>query len=95
MFASNLLSVIECRAMKVRLLYFAVLRDIIGESAGEVTLPDGTVPRDVWTRLRAAHPRLARYEQPPLTAVNEEYVSPDEPLRDGDELVFIPPVAGG
>ena len=82
-------------AMKVRLLYFAVLRDIIGESASEVTLPDGTRPRDVWARLRATHPRLADYEQPPLTAVNESYVSPDEPLSDGDELVFIPPVAGG
>jgi molybdopterin converting factor subunit 1 len=82
-------------AMKVRLLYFAVLRDIIGESASEVTLPEGTRPRDVWARLRATHPRLAGYEQPPLTAVNESYVSPDAALSDGDELVFIPPVAGG
>ncbi len=81
--------------MKVRLLYFAVLRDIIGESATEVTLDEGTRPRDVWDGLRNAHPKLAGYVQPPLTAVNESYVSPDEPLRDGDELVFIPPVAGG
>jgi molybdopterin converting factor small subunit len=81
--------------MKVRLLYFAVLRDIIGESVAEVTLPEGARPRDVWAQLRSAHPRLAGYEQPPLTAVNEAYASPDDPLRDGDELVFIPPVAGG
>jgi len=81
--------------MKVRLLYFAVLRDIIGESAAEVTLDDGASPRDVWSRLRANHPRLADYSQPPLTAVNESYVSPDEALHDGDELAFIPPVAGG
>ena len=81
--------------MKVRLLYFAVLRDIIGESAGEVTLDEGTRPRDVWARLRDTHPRLAGYQNPPLTAVNESYASPDEPLHDGDELVFIPPVAGG
>lgn len=81
--------------MKVRLLYFAVLRDIIGESATEVTLDEGTRPRDVWAGLRSAHPRLAGYEQPPLTAVNESYASPDEALHDGDELVFIPPVAGG
>jgi molybdopterin converting factor subunit 1 len=81
--------------MKVRLLYFAVLRDIIGESASDVTLDEGTRPRDVWARLRETYPRLAGYQHPPLTAVNESYVSPDEPLRDGDELVFIPPVAGG
>jgi len=82
-------------AMKVRLLYFAVLRDIIGESASVVTLDEGASPRDVWKRLRETHTRLAGYEHPPLTAVNESYVSPDEALHDGDELVFIPPVAGG
>jgi molybdopterin converting factor small subunit len=27
--------------------------------------------------------------------VNESYVRAEEPLRDGDELAFIPPVAGG
>ncbi len=81
--------------MKVRLLYFAVLRDIIGESTGEITLDEGTRPRDVWASLRDTHPRLAGYQNPPLTAVNESYVSPDVALHDGDELVFIPPVAGG
>ena len=30
-----------------------------------------------------------------MIAVNESYVGPDELLRDGDELAFIPPVAGG
>jgi len=83
------------RVIKVRLLYFAVLRDIIGESESEVTLPAGTRPRDVWARLREAHAQLAAYEQPPLTAVNESYASPDDALQDGDELAFIPPVAGG
>ena len=81
--------------MKVRLLYFAVLRDIIGESTSEVTLDEGTRPSDVWASLRKTYPRLAGYQRPPLTAVNESYVSPDDPLQDGDELVFIPPVAGG
>ena len=30
-----------------------------------------------------------------MTAVNESYVRPDAELRDGDEVAFIPPVAGG
>jgi MoaE-MoaD fusion protein len=30
-----------------------------------------------------------------MTAVNESYADPDVVLRDGDELAFIPPVAGG
>lgn len=81
--------------MKVRLLYFAVLRDIAGRDAEELALPDGTTARDVWLTLRGAHAKLAAFQQPPLSAINESYASPDTILRDGDELAFIPPVAGG
>jgi molybdopterin converting factor subunit 1 len=81
--------------MKVKLLYFAVLRDIVGKSESDVEVPDGTRPADLWQRLRAEHRQLAAYAQPPMTAVNESYVRPDSVLRDGDEVAFIPPVAGG
>jgi molybdopterin converting factor subunit 1 len=83
------------RAVRVRLLYFAVLRDIVGASGAEVDLPEGARAADVWERLRAQHRELASYHQPPMVAVNEEYVAADQMLRDGDELAFIPPVAGG
>jgi sulfur-carrier protein len=82
-------------AMRIRLLYFAVLRDIIGAAEANVTLPIGARPRDVWGTLRAEHRELASYDDPPLTAINESYASPDAELHDGDELAFIPPVAGG
>ena len=81
--------------MKVRLLYFAVLRDIVGKSEEVVDLPEGTRALQVWERLRNAHDALTGYERPPMTAVNEEYVDANAPLRDGDEVAFIPPVAGG
>ena len=81
--------------MKIRLLYFAVLRDIAGRSEDALELPDGTRAGDVWQRLRSEHAALCDYIQPPMIAVNESYVNADEPLRDGDELAFIPPVAGG
>lgn len=81
--------------MKVRLLYFAVLRDIAGRDAEELAVPEGATPRDVWQTLRSAHAKLATYLEPPMSAINESYASPDTRLRDGDELAFIPPVAGG
>ena len=31
----------------------------------------------------------------PPAAVNREYVGADTVLRDGDEVAFLPPVAGG
>lgn len=81
--------------MRVRLLYFAVLRDIAGTSTADIELPDGARAADVWEQLRGRHRELAGYKQPPMVAVNEEYVGPQQILRDGDELAFIPPVAGG
>ena len=81
--------------MRVRLLFFAVLREITGQSESDIELPDGTRPREVWQSLRASYAKLADYEQPPMAAVNESYASPDSVLHDGDELAFIPPVAGG
>ncbi len=81
--------------MKVRLLFFAVLRDIVGKTETELDIPEGTRAADVWQRLRADYPKLAAYAQPPMTAVNETYVRADAALHDGDELAFIPPGAGG
>ena len=83
------------RAMKVRLLFFAVLRDIAGTAERELALASGTTALDVWQSLRAQYAKLADYTQPPMIAVNESYAGPDTVLRDGDELAFIPPVAGG
>lgn len=81
--------------MKVRLLFFAVLRDIAGTDERELVLGEGTTPRDVWQSLRKEFAKLSDYAEPPMTAINEEYAEPNATLHDGDELAFIPPVAGG
>ena len=83
------------RAMKVRLLFFAVLRDIAGSDERELSLEDGATAAEVWQTLRRTYAKLADYTQPPMVAINEAYATPDSVLRDGDELAFIPPVAGG
>jgi molybdopterin converting factor subunit 1 len=81
--------------LKIHLLYFAALREIAGKSDEVVELPDGSRANDVWQRLRAEYPALHEYVQPPMIAVNESYARAEVLLNDGDELAFIPPVAGG
>jgi molybdopterin converting factor subunit 1 len=81
--------------MKVNLLLFAVLADIVGESSRQLVLDEGTRAIDLWRGLREEHPELRPYERPPFTAVNETYVDPETVLNDGDEVAFIPPVSGG
>ena len=82
-------------AIRVRLLLFAVLREIVGSESKEIELPAGATSAEPWETLRSEHRALAAYTTPPMTAVNMNYVDPSTPLRDGDEVAFIPPVAGG
>jgi molybdopterin converting factor subunit 1 len=79
----------------IRLLFFAILRDITGKEAATIEVAEGTTAAGVWNILREEHSALSAWRNPPMVAVNEEYAKPDRPLTSGDELAFIPPVAGG
>lgn len=81
--------------MKVRVLLFAALRDLTGASELSFDVAEGASPVDVWERLRSMHVALAPFADPPMVAINEEYATPRHALKDGDEIAFIPPVAGG
>jgi molybdopterin converting factor subunit 1 len=79
--------------MRVRLRYFASIRERLGRTTEEIDMPEGSTVEQVWERLVAQEPALA--EQRFRPAVNQEYTTSDHALADGDELVFIPPVSGG
>ena len=79
--------------MRVQLRYFASIRERLGRREDQIEMPDGATVSAVWERLVAEQPSLASQRYRP--AVNQEYTTPEHALRDGDELVFIPPVSGG
>jgi molybdopterin synthase catalytic subunit len=81
--------------MKVRLRLFAALREAAGRHEVEMELPEGATAEDAWSRLAAAAPVLAVRRASLSASVNRRYAPFDTPLRDGDEIVFIPPVSGG
>jgi sulfur-carrier protein len=49
----------------------------------------------VGDRLRAAHPELSRWQDITRYGINLQFVPPETLLKDGDEVVLIPPVSGG
>ena len=83
----------------MRILYFAWLRARIGHAEEELALPDGV--RDVATLLQWLQRRGDRYAEAlrdlsvVRVAVNQDYVTSDHPIRDGDEVALFPPVTGG
>ncbi len=81
--------------MRVNLLYFASFREASGRAEEARDLPEGTRVVDLWRRVAREIPRLAAFPAMPPAAVNHEYVGGDTVLHDGDEVAFLPPVAGG
>lgn len=84
--------------MSIKILYFAAMRDALDSSGEIIDLPDGV------STLGELRNHLAnRGEQwaPLLTtknlrmARNQRMVPGEEPVVDGDEVAFFPPVTGG
>lgn len=81
--------------MKVRVKFFAMLREKVG--AGEIIreMKEGSTVAELWGGLQKEFPKLAVPGIRLLYAVNQNYVAQDQVLQDQDEVVFIPPVSGG
>jgi molybdopterin-guanine dinucleotide biosynthesis protein A len=85
----------ESRAVlhRVRVRYFAVLREQAGRSAEELETKAQT-PIELYRELR--HLRGLGLEPERLrVAVNDEFSDWHSRLTDGDTIAFLPPVAGG
>ena len=81
--------------MRVQVLYFASFREAAGKDSEARDLGDAASVADLWKALAAEVPYFARFPAMPPAAVNREYAAGDTALRDGDEVAFLPPVAGG
>jgi molybdopterin converting factor subunit 1 len=81
--------------VKVKVLLFARLREIVGSDAMELDVTEGATLGELWNRLQESFPSLLAFAHPPLMAVNQEYASPDRALEGEDEVAFFPPVSGG
>jgi molybdopterin converting factor subunit 1 len=79
--------------MKVNVRYFAALRDQRGLSS-EAIESEKSNPADIYADLNTQF-TFTLSDRQVRFAVNGEYVEADHELKEGDELVFIPPVAGG
>ena len=81
--------------MKAKVRLFARLADLAGARETELELGEGLSVAEAFEVLCRRFPEMAGLAGSLMFAVNAEYVSPDHPLRAGDELALIPPVSGG
>lgn len=80
--------------MRVRVLFFAVVRDAAGTDEAEFELSEGAT---VESLLAAVRERFGPETMPEnlAVAINQEYAGRDASLQEGDLVALIPPVAGG
>jgi molybdopterin synthase catalytic subunit len=81
--------------MRVQVVYFGILKDLVGSSEAQLELQTGATAEDLWTALQAQTPGLARFQKSVAVAVNQHYAEPGTLLHEGDEVALLPPVSGG
>lgn len=78
-------------AIKVKL--FAALAEWSGAREVEISHHPEMNCIALWNEIKQRYPKVAPVR--PLFAINDEYVSPETPLRDGESVMLFPPVSGG
>ena len=85
--------------MKVKVLFFAALREQLGTSSEELELPAGvSTVSALRAHLKArGGPYEKAFSEKHLVrmAVNQDMVQPSARIKGGDEVAFFPPVTGG
>ncbi len=81
--------------MRVRVVYFGILREMAGHEHEAVELADGARLAELYSQLQKDIPGLSKFGNSIALSINYEYATLNAPLHDGDEVALLPPVSGG
>lgn len=81
--------------MRVHVLLFGQLRDIMGRREDSLELTPGTKVSELMSYYAQKFPDFQPISTSLACSVNQEYASGSTVLRDGDEVGLLPPVSGG
>jgi molybdopterin converting factor subunit 1 len=81
--------------VRIRVLFFGVLRDVVGLREDSLDIPEGGRLESVFDLYAGRFPRLRGMAASVVLALNQEFSTPSAPLAEGDEVAFLPPVSGG
>jgi MoaE-MoaD fusion protein len=78
--------------LRVKVLFFGVLKEAAGRAAEELQLPAGARVEDVFEHYAR---ELAAMGSSVAVARNQKFAGREERLEEGDEVALLPPVSGG
>ena len=80
-----------CWDMRVRVLFFGMLKDAFGLESEELEVAEGATVADL---LKGFRGRVGFLDSIAV-AVNQEYAQAGVVLKEGDVVALLPPVSGG
>jgi MoaE-MoaD fusion protein len=81
--------------MRVSVLFFGMLKELVGNASDLIDLPEGSLVRDLLAHYENQVPRLAECLPSLAVAVNQQYAGLETMLKANDEVALLPPVSGG
>jgi molybdopterin converting factor small subunit len=81
--------------MKVRVHFFAQLRDVIGLSELDLDLQSDATVAELLADIYQRKPALRAHDRTLLIGSGVDFVERDHALTDGEEIAIMPPVQGG
>jgi molybdopterin converting factor subunit 1 len=81
--------------IRIKVLFFATLRDRAGTKSFELEIPDNTTVQDLKNLVVASYPGLHETMDTVVISVNREFAFDESIVPDGAEVAMFPPVSGG
>lgn len=81
--------------MKIKLLFFAHLREIMGTGTMEVDLKQGSKGEDVIALIEEMKPEIGDHKSYLKLSMNGEYINRTTEIVENTEVAVFPPVSGG
>jgi len=81
--------------MKIRVLYFGILKDLVSHAAETVDLPENSTLADLLVDCKSRTQRLGDHLPGVALSINQEFAQLTDLLHDNDEVALLPPVSGG
>src|SRR5437588_194588 len=81
--------------MQVKVLFFGMLKDIVGRAEEQLDLPGNAHLGGVFAHYAERFPRLREMSGSIVLAKNHEFADASSTVSEGDEVALLPPVSGG
>lgn len=81
--------------MRVQVLFFGVLKDMVGRGSELLEVREGATVGDVLVHYETLVPKIREVLPSVALSVNQHYAGPGAVLGPNDEVALLPPVSGG